>query len=389
MAGYNGLQAQSYSWQPKSYMPSTSRHAPAGFEINGTCYFGMGRDSVATIYNDLWAYDPAMDSWTQKADLPGNTRMGPSCFVLDGNGYVCCGWTATSPAVAYNDNWKYDPAGNSWTAAASFPGVGRYTAASFVIDSLAYVGTGLGAAGNYYQTDFYCYHASTDSWSPISNYPIALQSATTFVLNGKGFLVGGYNGNLYDNIYAYDPVLDQWDAKNAFAMPNGGAFSVEVDGNIFIGCGLIQASPLALTDLVFQYNSALDLWTVADTFPALGRSSAAAVSLGNAAYVFGGNHQTATINPIGELWKYSQIPSGLSGPHAQNPEVLYNRQSGILQVVGYKQPVRICIYDIHGRKLTETAHSQLSLKGVADLVVLYSIRDDVGNNLRSGKLLVQ
>jgi len=311
------LYSQQCTWEQKTTFPSSGRHGPVGFAIDGICYFGLGQDANIVTHNDFWSYDPATGTWTLLAPFPGVSRLGASAFVLDGYGYVCCGWSSTAvTAVALNDCWRYDPRNNSWSPAASLPGVGRYTACSFVIGSYAYVGTGKGAGGPNLQNDFYRYDPRVNTWSPIASYPLALQSAAAFSLNGTGYVAGGHISGTVSDVYAYDPLNNTWTAKNHLPSGLAGSFSFVVNDIPFLGCGLTQVSPsLVYTNNVYLYDAALDSWILADTFPAVSRSTAACASTGQEAYLFGGNHQTSVINPINELWKYyTPLNIPVSGP---------------------------------------------------------------------------
>ena len=103
----------------------------------------MGSSS-AGYHNDLWEYDPLVDSWIQKPDFPRAARARSFSFVIAGIAYVGCGYTNTF----YPDVYAYDPdgsstgGGGSWTRVADFGGGNRGYAGTFVINGMGYVTMG-------------------------------------------------------------------------------------------------------------------------------------------------------------------------------------------------------------------------------------------------------
>jgi N-acetylneuraminic acid mutarotase len=388
---------QQYSWQQQPYLPSSARHAPCGFEINGSVFFGTGQDAALVSYNDLWEFNTATQQWTQKASLPGPARLGASAFSLGVLGYVCCGWTRTmNPAVALNDAWQYDPVSNNWAAIDSFPGVGRYTAFTFTIGDIGYVGGGIGIGGPNVQSDVYGYDQLSGMWTQVASCPTALQSASGFALNGKGYIAGGYSTALLDSVSRFDPVANNWAPLNNLPQALAGAFAFVVDGIPFVGCGINSFSPsIGYSSQVYAYDSISDSWAATDTFPALPRSSSAAVSTGNTAYVFGGNHQTTVINPIGECWKFAAMPSGFHPLNEAEVTVRYDAlQHGIRIVSPSGTCAQLELFDPAGHLVERinlsAPHEQILLDAfhLVPGLYLYAVRQNKNHQRTSGKLLI-
>jgi hypothetical protein len=54
-----------------------------------------------------------------------------------------------------------------------------------------------------------------------NGYTIARENCVTFVINGKGYVVGGIRlGGISSEVWEYNPALDNWIKKNSF---EGGA----------------------------------------------------------------------------------------------------------------------------------------------------------------------
>jgi N-acetylneuraminic acid mutarotase len=194
--------------------PGTARREAVAFSINGIGYVGFGRTGVgAPPFNDLYAYDPVVNSWTLKAPLPagGPARSAPSAFVLNGMGYICGGNPNYTPYL--KDLWQYDPSTNTWQQKASLPATaaGRSGPIAFSAYCLGYVGAGNdNQSPNYASNDFYSYNPATDSWTQRANIPGERRASTSFVVNGVPYAGGGWDGTSYFNdMYTYN-ANDTW-----------------------------------------------------------------------------------------------------------------------------------------------------------------------------------
>ncbi len=75
------------------------------------------------------------------ADYGGIPRSGAVGFVINNVAYVGTGFNYESNK-RLTEFWKYDPANGSWIQVADFPGIARSGAVAFVMNNKAYVGTG-------------------------------------------------------------------------------------------------------------------------------------------------------------------------------------------------------------------------------------------------------
>ncbi|MEO8067202.1 MAG: hypothetical protein ABI599_05880, partial [Flavobacteriales bacterium] len=131
------------TWTQRADFPGGGRAAAVGFTIGAKGYVGTGSSSFAD-HNDLWEYDPVTDAWTQKADLSSSTRFDAVGFSIGTKGYVGTGRDAELNVTnTYNDLWEYDPALDSWVQKVDFVGGDRTAAIGFSVGQLGYVGSGL------------------------------------------------------------------------------------------------------------------------------------------------------------------------------------------------------------------------------------------------------
>lgn len=286
-----GSYAQENAWVKMSNFLGGKRERAVAFSIGGFGYVGTGTDTAEIVHKDFWRYDPSIDAWTQIAELPGVARRDAVAFTLEQKGYVGTGMSDHISANGFllKDFWVYDPMLNQWDSIAAFPGnqMGgvyfstgfsvnekgyvcggktgnstysselweykpsvnswiqrapfptgiRYMLSSFAIGNYAYVG--FGATQDVYKKDLFQYNPGNDTWIPMPDLPGNVRGgACTFVLQDKGYVCGGYDGGLLDDLWEFDPIEQSWSIKAYFGgseRKNAVAFSID---NSFAMVGL-------------------------------------------------------------------------------------------------------------------------------------------------------
>ncbi len=111
----------------------------------------------------------------------------------------------------------------SWDQLSDFAGIPRDGAVGFVINNIAYVGTGYSSFSSKYLNDFWKYDPNSDSWFPVAPFPgQARENAVAFSLNGKGYVGTGYNivngsNNPMSDFWEFDPAAGPMGAWNRIA----------------------------------------------------------------------------------------------------------------------------------------------------------------------------
>jgi N-acetylneuraminic acid mutarotase len=255
------------TWTQVASLPGSVRRNAVAFTIGTKAYVGTGIDAAESFtgleLKDFWEYDPAINSWTQKADYPGGSGNGvyfATGFAVDSKGFICCG--KRGPSNYANDLWEYKPSNNQWIQRANFPGGTRYQNCSFVIGQIAYIG--LGTDENWYMDDFWSYNPGTNVWTQKNDFPgVARASASTFTIGSRGFVSCGSDGGFLDDLWEYNPATDSWAIRADY--PGGArrnAVSFTIGDSAYLGTGK-GASGLrmnfhryhALTPVGFEENS--------------------------------------------------------------------------------------------------------------------------------------
>jgi N-acetylneuraminic acid mutarotase len=191
------------TWQQKASLPFISgRSGGASFSVGNKGYYVGGSDNPV-FYNDVYEYDPALDTWTQKTSCPGDHFLFPVCFVIRDKAYI---GICQSEQKFSKEFWEYDPVIDHWTRKADFPDSPTIGGSShFAIGDLGYVRCN-------YSNKLWMYNPATDAWAQKKDPPSDLYSPwpSNFVIAGKG-----YTSSLKDSneLWEYDPAPDSWARK--------------------------------------------------------------------------------------------------------------------------------------------------------------------------------
>lgn len=228
-------------WTPRAAFPDARYHA-VGFSIDGKGYAGTGYDGSDAL-NDFYSYDPATDTWTAIADFPGEARFGAVAFALGGYGYVGLGTTPTGKA--FSDFYRYDPQSNTWSLVSTPFTYKKAYAFAFVIGNKAYVGGGI--SNDRPTEDFYSFDGNT--WTTLRDlnrqdedhtYDVRRHSAGAFSLGNYGYIVSGRGlTGVVANVWKYDPNSDTWTGQHQALQGTARekAVSFALGGNGYITTG--------------------------------------------------------------------------------------------------------------------------------------------------------
>lgn len=273
--------AQDFQWEQRANMPA-GRWGASTFVINGLAYVVAGR-SGSTDHTEMWAYSAGTDSWSAKAPIPVGRRLA-TVFAMNGKGYVGCGLTSSSTRLS--DLWEYDPITDEWTQRADFPGQARYGTWHFAINGLAYVGSGnMGTGSGPFLDDAYIYDPTTDTWT--NGFPIpdlARHGTSSFVINGKGYVVGGREQSLafVPDVWRFDPQTNSWSSLADFpGTPRSSPLAFVYYNDAVVGCG--RDGSENYYD-VWSYTPSLDQWGAVPDYPGMSSLAGTSFSIGNRAF---------------------------------------------------------------------------------------------------------
>jgi N-acetylneuraminic acid mutarotase len=226
------------NWTFAMNFPGSAVENACAFGINGKGYVVFGADDNDVRLNNLWEFNPGSNTWTQRAACPGNARMGAVCFVINNIAYL---GTGVGASTFLSDFFKYDPALNSWSSVASFPGANKSFQGAFAVNGKGYIVCGDNNGGGFSKA-VWEYDPGMNAWTQKGNFPgTARHTGSGFDINGKGYYGFGTDEvTRFNDFYEYDPLTDQWSqATTQFAGPNGrhGAVSFRHGITGYLMCG--------------------------------------------------------------------------------------------------------------------------------------------------------
>lgn len=177
--------------------------------------------------------------WLRQSDFEGVSRSDAASFVIDNIAYVGTGYTtATSAESRLNDFWKYDPDQDNWYSIAPFPGKARNKAVAFSAGGKGYVG--LGTDGTNVLKDFWQYDPGSNSWTQVADFPTAKgrYGAVAFAINETGYVGCGNDGdNDQQDFYQYNPATNNWTQVSSMKSKRVNPFVFVINNKAYVGGG--------------------------------------------------------------------------------------------------------------------------------------------------------
>lgn len=200
-----------------------------------------------------------------------------------------------------------DLVGN-WVRQSDFDGMPRSNAATFVIDGKGYLATGYD--GEDYYNDLWEYNPTTNNWTQKADMPAEAgkrSSAVAFATSTKGYLGTGYDGtNKLKDFWQYDPIANTWTQKTDF--PGTGRYSAvgfAIGDYGYLGTGYDGNE---MKDF-YMYNESNNSWTAINSLGGAKRRNASVFIISGTAYVgFGSNNGIYET----DFWSFT--------PSSSNPE---------------------------------------------------------------------
>ena len=391
-----GFSQSQNSWTKKMHFGGLKRERAVSFAIGDYGYVATGEDTMNVTHKDVWRYDPSLDLWTQMADLPGVERRNAVGFAIGDKGYVGTGIDSSESAAGSRlfDFWEYDPALNSWTQKANYPGgdgFGVYYAAAFATEDKGYITSGkLGP--NYYAFDLWEYKPATDMWTQKSNFPGGVRYALSALsIDGKGYVGLGVDNDLYRrDWWEYDPATDVWTEKAELPGTERGAastFTISSKGFVVFG------ADGGYKDELWEYSPYTDSWNIKSNFSGGERRNAIAFAIGNKGYAGIGKGPTGLRQ---NFYEYSpSLPVGVDEHTRLNVKVYPNpvNESAQLFLQNESTAHSYAIVDING-KLVQTdlilSQSVLIQRGdIAPGIYQLIVMSDKGTPIASEKIIFE
>ena len=159
--------------------------------------------------------------------------------------------------------------------------------------------------------DFWALDLNNMESTLLSPLPVPFTGAVSFTLEGQGYVGGGLKTTehspgdvrieLTDDLFRYDPIMNEWEQLNPLPLKVSTAISFNIDGTIYMGSG---SDGSGLRDDFYSYDHLSDTWTQLTSMP-LNTSDAVGLSHNEKGYVIGGVSTENVIqeyDPISDSW---------------------------------------------------------------------------------------
>lgn len=200
----------------------------------------------------------------------------------------------------------------NWTRSSTFSGPQRSEAVAFVINNIAYAGTGRNPNNTTgFFNDFYAFDPSKGGWSQVTSMPTAAglrYGAVAFTANGKGYVAGGNNGNgvYLKDVWLFNPdstttvgstvTVGKWRQVASLPVALYGAVGGSLNNVGIVGSGFDGSNN---TNIFYRYNPTTNAWSQLPVpFPGDKRTGASAFVAANQFYVVGGSNNSANVTDV-------------------------------------------------------------------------------------------
>ena len=202
------------SWEILTNFPGTPRRISIGDDWDGKYYYGFGLGGPDGALNDLWVFDPVDTSFTQLPSCPCIGRSHPSLIAHNDKIFMGAGSSANGDL---KDWWEYDILTQQWTQKEDIPGDDRHHMFHFSSGDYVYVGGGHVSNWNRYDPE-------NEVWTPIDDLPQGRVAGTQFNYNGLGFILAGDDATHthvpdFETFMYFNPDSQEWDYLPE--LPNG------------------------------------------------------------------------------------------------------------------------------------------------------------------------
>ncbi len=273
------------SWFLKDTVNGSPRSSSSAFILNNEAYIVAGLDEDG-FRRRMYSYSFTQDDWDQEEAMGGENggglNRGSACaFTIGFKSYVTTGQGETN--AFFKDTWEYDLVTQTWSQKADFLGEARRQAVSFVIGSIAYVGTGLSASG--LKKDMFKYNATTNTWVQLNDFGgTARKEAAAFSMGDQAYIGTGDDGVKLNDFWEYQAATDTWVQKASMpGLARKGAVGWGIFPNAYICSG--EDSDFNYSNELWEYNFFLNSWTQRASLPGPGRSNAVAFVLNGFGFV--------------------------------------------------------------------------------------------------------
>ncbi len=248
--------------------------------------------------------------WSPKTTLPLEASTRSRAIVFPIGNYAYMGFGIDETGASLNDFYKYDPSNHKLAKLNDFPFGVLYAASSQVYNGKGYLLGGTDGNWPYKSNWFYEYDPTNDSWTRLTDFPGAARyGAQTFIINNFLYLcLGGTN-----ETYKYDFTNSVWTAIAAHPQLTFANHAFSYNGK-----GLIMINGNTGNQL-WQYDPGADSWSIyATNFLPENLVAISAILTGNKIWMGYGKLAGSTLVDFRSSTLFYDLTTGVATPGPSN-----------------------------------------------------------------------
>lgn len=278
------------AWTDLAPLAGGARQETAVAALGGKIYL-LGGFTLGGLSAAVEVYDPTSDTWSDAPPLP--TMMHHANAAVVGDTLYVLGFLETGAFLANGAGFAYTEASGVWTPVASMPaGTERGASATATVGSKILVAGGFRAGA---VADASLYDPATDSWETLPSLPVARDHGAGASYDGVFYAIGGRMGDIgafEPAVFAFDPAIGAWCAKEPLPTPRGGIATAVVGGRIVVAGGEGSTGINGVFTEVEAFDPKTNTWFSLTPLP-VGRHGTGAAVIDDVFYFPGGADQEA------------------------------------------------------------------------------------------------
>ena len=350
------FQVKAQDWVQVTSLPNVfnETHHSFAFSFDDMGYI-VGGNSDSGVRDDFYQYNPATDSWTELAPFPGGARGFAIGDIWNGKAYFGFGNDGTS---RLNDLWVFDPSNMSWTELASCPCAERAHPAMIAHNGKVFVGLGSSSSGN--MNDWWEYDITLNTWSQKDDLPsLSRHHPYQFGIDDYVYTGFGHGNAIFNDWFRYDIAGETWTQVATLPAEGrvaGTQFSYNGLGYVLSGDGDNHNS--MNTGEFWAYDPVTDTWDELPPHPEGSRWAPASFIINGEVYIING---TSVSEYVTEIYKFN-LNSVLSTHELTNSTVSIYPNPAI-DIINIDVPRNIKydanLYDLQGRLIISTTNKSV------------------------------
>lgn len=329
-----------------------------------------GGSSGSDPAGSAWLFDEATESWLTLSSTLWQARRRHAAALLPSGKVLIAGGRDAAATVASAE--IFDPATQTFGTAPSLAEP-REGASAVVFASGAVLVAGGGSNGNPLASAE-VYTSVEPAWTDGPQPPAdRILEASVRMPSGRVLIIGGWTGTTMDDVWAYDPVANQFEKKASMGTPRlWHTATLLLDGRVLVAGGSTDfGNSMASSEI---YDPVSDTWTPAGAMPSPRMDhTAELLPDGSVMAVCGDDYDgysAVRFDPATSSW--SAVASTL-GWHASCRAMLLD--SGKVLLVGFEWPelydpvadqwadAGLPSYDLRGAAMVRTPDGRVMLAG--------------------------